>query len=683
MSPRAWAALLAAALAACAAVPARARAGGGEQEATSDGGGEPADHGKHELLDGADLAAARIAWSYFERNEQQATGLVASVEGYPSTTLWDLGSSLLATVAARDLGLLDVEGFDRRVRTMLGTVAALPLFEGELPNKAYDTRTGAMTDYANVPAPDGIGFSAVDLGRFVAALEVLAARHPEHATLAARAAERWRWCRLAGAGELHGAVRAPDGTVAIFQEGRLGYEGYAGRALARAGVDASQALQPGRAVVWEDILGVQVRRDARDRRRFGAVDALVTDPFVLEAIELGPGAGGDLGRVFAVQKRRWERTGLVTALGEDHVDRAPWFAYGAIWAGGKTFTAVNADGEEAPSLLALSTKAAFALSVLHPGDPYATVLRDAVDDLRDPQRGWLAGRYEGGAPNGSVNANTNAVVLEALLYKVVGPLAPGDGPSVLAPAVHRSLAGCPASAPSPGTTRPPLGGGAALAAPSAAGGIGPTGGATAGAGAPRPFRLDGSLYGGWRGVDRGLGGGVVTVWPWRFGFVRFGAEATPSSPGGSARLLWGVGWDDWHERTFFLHVDNWGPIRPSDAFATHQAEVNAGYRLPQLCAARWLCLAPVASATVPFAGGPYLSGRASLTIASDWFVMGGIGWTVPGVFPGPAGIPRWRVVYGLGRWSWKPGSLFLTYYDWGPDSQQGNGILALGVNWAL
>jgi hypothetical protein len=66
--------------------------------------------------------------------------------------------------------------------------------------------------------------------------------------------------------------------------------------------------------------------------------------------------------------------------------------------------------------------------------------------------------------------------------------------------------------------------------------------------------------------------------------------------------------------------------------------------------------------------------------------MGGIGWTIPNVpreLQGPLGTPRWRVVYGFGRSNWRPGSLFVTYYDWGPTSRDGNGVLSIGMNWAF
>lgn len=627
--------------------------------------------------------AARTAWAYFERNYQPRTGFVNSVDGYPSTTLWDLASTLLATVAARELGLLDDDGFDERVSRALESVAELPLFDGELPNKAYNSATGAMTDYANRPTPGGIGFSAIDVGRFVAALEVLATRHPVHAAAAARVVARWRLCRLVQGGELRGAHRDANGRVAFVQEGRLGYEGYAARALARLGLDVSKAVRQDRFAREETILGVRVRRDARDRQRFGAVDALVTDPFVLDAIELGgePATASMLASIFRVQKRRWEQTGVATAMGEDHVDREPWFVYGGVWANGKTWNNVSATGEDVPFVpRALSTKAAFALATLHPGDAYADVLLSAISAARD-DRGWYAGVYERGDPNRALTANTNGVVLEALLYARDGRLLRDDGgvtPLARAARARTDTCGAPpidlTSSGRAVTTV--FDGPVASRTASAPGAPVPSAG-------PRPFRVDGAMYAGWRGVDRGLGGFIATVWPWRFSFLRLGAEGTPESPGGNARLLWGIGWDDWHDRTFFLHVDNWGPVRPEDVLSTREAEVNAGYRLPRLCAARWLCAGPVASVTVPFRGGPYAMARVSVTLFDDFFVMGGVGRTLGDVFPGPVGTPDWRVVYGFGRWSWKPGSIFLTYHDWGPDSRRGNGILALGVNFGF
>jgi hypothetical protein len=628
-----------------------------------------------------DLEAARIAWRYFERNYHPATGLVSSVERYPSTTAWDLGSSLLATVAARELGLLEEAPFDARISAALATLATQPLFRGELPNKAYDAATGRMTDYGNRPSPAGIGWSAMDVGRLASALQVVAALHPRHRPAVEVVVGRWRTCALAAKGELRGAVVRAPGEVALLQEGRLGYEQYAAHALAALGLDVSAARRFDRFAVAEEILGVRVLRDARDRRRFDAVDALATEPWVLHAFEHGlDGESAPLVRaIYDVQKRRWEASGRVTAMSEDHVDRPPWFVYGAIWADGEPWRTVGASGDDASELRALSTKAAFALATLFPADPYSAALRGAIASARDPERGWFAGVYERGGVNHALTANTNGVILEALLFKLRGPLLAGArrialaDPRACPPPPDGSARALPASLAGTGssTLPPPAAPPAAARAPAA----------------PRErratLRLDGQLFTGWRGADRGLAGVVATLRPFGAAFLRAGVEATPFSPGGDARVLWGLGFDDWRPGTFFLTLDNWGTaLRLEDEPAWKAAELTTGYKLPRLCLGRGACLAPLASVVAPLRGGPYLHGRLTFSLG-EWFVMGGLGFTVPDVLEGPAGTPRWRVVYGFGRADWSPGGLVVSYHDWGPDSRSGNGILSVGVNWAL
>ena len=76
---------------------------------------------------------------------------------------------------------------------------------------------------------------------------------------------------------------------------------------------------------------------------------------------------------------------------------------------------------------------------------------------------------------------------------------------------------------------------------------------------------DGAFLLTYRGRERQGAGGIATLWPWRSAFLRIGAEVTPRSDLGDARLLWGAGWDDWRGNTFSLTVHNWGPLRPEDA----------------------------------------------------------------------------------------------------------------------
>jgi hypothetical protein len=146
--------------------------------------------------------------------------------------------------------------------------------------------------------------------------------------------------------------------------------------------------------------------------------------------------------------------------------------------------------------------------------------------------------------------------------------------------------------------------------------------------------------------------------------------------------VWGFGWDDWRPNTFSLTVHNWGPLRPQDVPGWRGAEANLGYKLPRVCL-DWLCIAPATSLTVPFAGGPWGDVRMTFTFFGRIFAMGGIGRTIPGVLEGPPGTPGVRYYYGFGLWTWKPGKLFVTYYDWGPVWQNRDGVLSVGITWGL
>jgi hypothetical protein len=367
---------------------------------------------------------ARTAWTYFERNTDPATGLVGAVEGFPSTSLWDTASSLLALLAARELEVIDQKAFDTRMARALDSLGKLPLYGNALPNKTYDTRTLAMTDYRNQPAPTGIGWSAIDLGRLLVPLNIIAWQHPQHTVAARRAIARWNTAQLAQGGQLWGMQAGDGGAPHAVQEGRLGYEQYAARTLGLMGLDVEVAANPMVNLQLVDIEGIAVPADRREPRTHGAQNHVVSEPWILQGLEFGwTRASREIAwRVYRAQEERFRKTGIQTAATEDHVDQAPYFVYNSLYNGGKRWVAVSEKGEELPQLRTLSTKAAFGWHVLL-RTPYTTQLVQSVAGLSDPARGWYAGQYEaGGKPNQSVNANTNAVVLESLAYLARGPL---------------------------------------------------------------------------------------------------------------------------------------------------------------------------------------------------------------------------------------------------------------------
>ncbi len=375
-------------------------------------------------LDARERALAQTAWTYLDRNTDPVTGLAASVEGHPATTMWDLGSLLLGVLAAEDLGLVSRRAASERLSRALRSLSAIPLCDG-LPNKVYDTRTLEMVRYDGRPAPDGIGWSALDVARVLLPLSVVAVRHPELAPSVRRAVSRWRLDALTDGGVLRGATRRPDGGLEVSQEGRLGYEQHAAKSLLAWGITAAAALDYRGHVAFTRVAGQLVPRDDRRAADHGGHRApLVAEPWLLDAIERGPDAVTlPVARaLLRAQERRAEAVGRLTAPSEDQLDRPPWFAYSAVVDGDAPWVALGPDLSPAKGDLTFSTKAAVIWGVLLEGS-YPDRLLAAAAELAVPGRGLLAGRYDATwAPNRALSLNTNAVALEALAYQVRGPL---------------------------------------------------------------------------------------------------------------------------------------------------------------------------------------------------------------------------------------------------------------------
>ncbi|SFL19492.1 DUF3131 domain-containing protein [Shimia haliotis] len=370
-----------------------------------------------------DLAAARVAWRYFEANVRPETGLVDSVSGFASTTLWDQGSHLLALVSANGIDLIDDAQFHERVSAMLSALEEIPLFDGRLPNKVYDTTTLQMVTYDNTPSPDGIGWSALDLGRMLMAFRVLEMKHPETGPRVRALLARWDLAAMADQGRLYGAAREGE-EIRYLQEGRIGYEQYGARAAALWGLDVLEASSARTILNWTEVSDVDVPVDIRRAQDFGAITPTLSEPYLLQAFELGLNSESALlaSRIYEAQEARFERTGAITMVSEDHIDQAPHFLYGSVFSNGQPWAVVSEAGEQFDELRAVSLKAAFGWDALF-GTEYSQAARSHMAGLEGPD-GWAAGRYESdGRANTIVTLNTNAVVLEAVHYIAKGPLA--------------------------------------------------------------------------------------------------------------------------------------------------------------------------------------------------------------------------------------------------------------------
>lgn len=370
-------------------------------------------------LSDEDTALAKIAWAYFAKN-RLANGLVSSAASFPATTMWDAASQLAGMTAALELGLIERPSFDAWMAQTLTTLASIPLYRNELPNKAYNADKLFPTGYGQVDKRKEIGFSALDLGRLATWLAIVGDRFPNHASACRAVHARWNVGRLVRDGRLMGTELRGD-KEGYEQEGRLGYEQYAAYGLAKVGVVAKEAASFAhqRYVVVE---GIPVPADSRDTHDSEAHNYVTSEPYVLDGLENGFAAlSADFaGRVLLAQVRRGRRTGIPTAWSEDNLDGAPWFVYNSIYVDGTPWATLDSSGHEASSKRGSSLKAAIGWHVLF-RTPDTERAYKSMRWIGDPKMGAFAGFYEeGDRPNKALTLNTNGIVLEALLYARVG-----------------------------------------------------------------------------------------------------------------------------------------------------------------------------------------------------------------------------------------------------------------------
>lgn len=375
-------------------------------------------------LTAEELEYAQVAWQYFEANTNPDTGLVNSVDQYPASTLWDTSSYLLGLISAERLELIEREEFDSRMSQVLDTLAMLPLFDDQLPNKSYSTKNAAMVTYDNSVTERGIGWSAIDIGRVLVPFHVLAWHYPEFTESVSQVLQKWDLAAIVDGSQMMGAAVDDEGNTIYLQEGRLGYEEYASKSLALTGMDLSFALDYEEYLHYVDVNGVKVGTDLRTPDKFDALNMVVSEPYVLDGLEFGWDrySRALALAVYKAQEARYEDTGILTAVSEDNIDQAPYFVYNTVYAAGKPWNAVTESGEDASEFRSVSTKAVFGLHVLY-DTPYTEKLLDAIKTNFDPDKGWYSGVYEAsGETNTAITANTNGIILEALHYLKFGPI---------------------------------------------------------------------------------------------------------------------------------------------------------------------------------------------------------------------------------------------------------------------
>lgn len=361
-------------------------------------------------LSAEDMQLAQEAWRYFAANRHEESGWFNSVDRYEATTMWDLGSALAGLVSANELGLVERAMFDRYMTAFLASLRKVKLYNNELPNREYRLNPVVMTDIGNKVSAAGSGWSALDIGRALTWLRIVGQWYPQHRPAVEEVIRDWKFGRLSANNEMNGAL-FNGRSEHVRQEGRLGYEQYAAAGYWLWGVKLGRSFEISHTRTVE-IMGLSLPADTRN------LAFLTSEPFMLASMEFG-GWGPQFQMltrtIYEIQKRRWQRFGAITAVSEEALDKLPWFAYYSIYFDGRPLQSVGNHGAPFPDLRNVSAKAAVAWAAIYP-DEYSPVLRGLVARLPKSNRGVYGGLYETGSVNRSLNINTNAVILESLLY---------------------------------------------------------------------------------------------------------------------------------------------------------------------------------------------------------------------------------------------------------------------------
>lgn len=391
--------------------------------------------GRYGELSELELQWAETAWKYIENNTNLNTGLVNSIDNYPTLNLSALADYLVALMAAREFNFITSKEHDERLSLVISFLAEMPLGPTGVPNKVYSTSSAKKVDYAN--QPNDIGWSSIDIGRLLIVLAMTKQRNPEFSEYIDKAVLRWNFCELVTKdGELFGGD-IQDGRVQRYKEGRLGQEEYTAYGYLDWQVVPEKAmkLEPYEVVT---INGIDLLFDGRDPRHYDVLRPVYSTPYLLLGLEFNWDKVDDTrssdaehsnevlsamaDSVYRLQESRWEVDRIYTARGEHVVTGEPYHVYDSLYALGTPWITVAEDGSSHDELALVSTRVAFQMWVLWKTD-YTERLLTLVKELYDPERGWYEGRYElNSAYEKTITLQTNAGVMEALLYKANGKL---------------------------------------------------------------------------------------------------------------------------------------------------------------------------------------------------------------------------------------------------------------------
>ena len=162
----------------------------------------------------------------------------------------------------------------------------------------------------------------------------------------------------------------------------------------------------------------------------------------------------------------------------------------------------------------------------------------------------------------------------------------------------------------------------------------------------------------------------------RFWFIRGGIDYDYKA-GNVLSYSWGVGYDDWHEGTWSVQINNWGPISPSEGFSFDKSIVNIGYKFKSTLLESYN-LHTNASLDLPISDEPILNMGIQWNPKQNWYIRANLHHPINGA------PTNWS--YGFGYSDWRVGKINLEYANYGTNQLSEtnfikNGVINMSYNW--
>ena len=162
-----------------------------------------------------------------------------------------------------------------------------------------------------------------------------------------------------------------------------------------------------------------------------------------------------------------------------------------------------------------------------------------------------------------------------------------------------------------------------------------------------------------------------------FWFLRSGIKFTNGDD--PLAYSWGIGYDDWHTKTWAVQLNHWGPLKPGDGLDIKNAVAAITYKFGSEFMTEKK-IGSFASFSQNLSGDPTLTWGISWSPRPKWFMRTSFSKKLTG------GDFTWA--YGFGYANYSANTWSLEYNNWGPnkvlkDNFKENGLLALTYRWSF